>query len=106
MNDHTTTSKMAIYSKSSAIDKAISSIESGMHKNANQAAKAFGVDPTSIRNRIKGITEHKAVANSKTHQCLTAAAKQVLVDRINYLSLRQMPPTARIVKNLAKELRG
>ena len=42
-----------------------------------------------------------------THrQCLTNSQEKALVELINDLTSRRMPPTTAIVKNLAEEIRG
>ena len=94
------------YAKSDVIDKAVDSIRSGEFLNASQAAAHFGCDRTSISKRLKGQTCHKAHADSVGRQCLTDLQERELIRRINDLSESQMPPTSRIVRNFAEELKG
>ena len=43
---------------------------------------------------------------SVTRQCLPAIQEEVLIKQINSLTDRAMPPTAKIVRNLAEEVIG
>jgi hypothetical protein len=94
------------YSKSDRISKAIEAIERGDFKYSSHAAAEFKVSRSAVDRRRQGITQHKKSADSYARQCLTDVQEQLLIERINYLSMKNMPPTSRIVRNLAEELRG
>jgi hypothetical protein len=92
--------------KSTPIDLAVAAFKCGECRDYSQAAAKFGCDRTSVSKRIRLLTQPRHVADSLYRQCLTNEQEEVLIDRINYLSERQMPPTSSIVKNLAEEIRG
>jgi hypothetical protein len=97
---------MSISTKSIAIDAAVAAIKRGEFPDYSSVARIFGCDCTSISKRIRLLTRIWKEADSFSRQCLTDTQEQVLIDRINYLSERQMPPTSYIVKNFAEEIRG
>ena len=97
---------MASYANSSRIDLAVAVIERGEYSNYTSVALAFNCDRTSISKRIRLLIRNRREADSLFKQCLTNDQEQALIDRINYLSQKQIPPISRIVKNLAKEIRG
>ena len=45
-------------------------------------------------------------ATSEYHQCLTAAQEEALIELIDRLTNRGLPPTNCMVKNLAEEIIG
>jgi hypothetical protein len=97
---------MARSDKSDRINKAVAAIRSGEFTDYSKAAQHFNCDRTSISKRIRLLTHSRKDADSFWRQCLTDVQEQLLIDRINYLSERQMPPTSHIVKNLAEEICG
>jgi len=94
------------YAKSEAIDKAIAAIRRGEFSDYANAAKEYGCDRGALSWRIRGLTKSKKEADSFCRQCLTNEQEEVLIQRINDLTDRGMPPTSQIVKNLAEEIRG
>jgi hypothetical protein len=54
----------------------------------------------------RGITTSRKEAISEHHQNLTTLQEQTLIDHINRLTDRNLPPTAQIVQNIAKEMVG
>ena len=56
--------------------------------------------------RHKGISTSREQAISKHRKCLTNAQEEALISVINKLSIRGLPPTTQIVKNLAEEIIG
>jgi hypothetical protein len=97
---------MARISKSEAIDAAVAAIRRGEFTHYSQAAKYYKCDRTSVSKRIRGLTKTRKEANSFFLQCLTDTQEDVLIQRINRLTDRGMPPTSSIVKSLAEEIRG
>jgi hypothetical protein len=97
---------MAKTDLSARIAAAIHAIESGECADYTEAALKFEVDRTTISKRIRGITQSREDANLECRQCLTIAQEETLIQRINQLAERAMPPTSQIVRNLAEELRG
>ncbi len=92
------------YVKSSRIDAAIAAIQRGEFSDYASAAREHKCDRGALSRRIRGLTKSKE-ANSFWHQCLTIEQEEVLIDRINYLTDRSMPPTSHIVRNLVEEIR-
>jgi hypothetical protein len=92
--------------KSARIAKAIGDIRSGVCTDYSEAAEKWGVDRTTISKRIRGLTKSRKDADSFYRQCLTDTQERLLIDYINKLTDRGMPPTSHIVKNLAEEIRG
>jgi hypothetical protein len=94
------------YVKSSHIDAAIAAIQRGEFSDYANTAREHKCDRGALSRRIRGLTRSKKEANSFWHQCLTIEQEEVLIDRINLLTDRAMPPTSHIVKNLVEEIRG
>jgi hypothetical protein len=97
---------MARADKSAKVTAAVAAIQRGEYTDYSKAARAFKCDRTSISKRIRLLTRSRKEADSFWRQCLTDTQERILIDRINYLSQRQMPPTSHIVRNLAEEIRG
>ncbi len=94
------------YLKSKAVDAVVAAIQRGEFTDYSNAAKHFECSHSAVSRRVRGLTKTKKEANSFWHQCLTIEQEEVLIDRINYLTNRAMPPTSHIVRNLAEEIRG
>jgi len=91
--------------KSARINATVAAIKREEFTDYSKAARVFECDRTSISKRIRLLTRSDQDASSLYRQCLTNEQERVLIDRINYLSEQQMPPTSRIVRNLAKEIK-
>lgn len=70
------------------------------------AAKKYKCSRTAVSRRIRGLTKSKKEADYFWHQCLIIEQEEVLINRINTLTDRSMPPTIHIVRNFAEEIRG
>jgi hypothetical protein len=88
-------------------------IELAMADLANQdtpnymgTAKKYALNHTTLRRRYLGQQLSKEAAASQYRQCLTVIQEEVLIRQINSLTDRAMPPTAKIVRNLAEEIIG
>ena len=88
------------------IDNAIAWLQSQEKRNYSEAARRFNVERTTVARRFEGKTTSRAEANSEHRQLLTIAQEKTLIDRINNLTNRNMPPTSSMVKNMAEEIRG
>jgi hypothetical protein len=97
---------MARIDKSARVDKAVAAIKRGEFTNYAKAAENFECTRSAVSRRVRGLTKSRRDANSFWHQCLTIEQEETLIQRINYLTDRAMPPTSHIVKNLAEEIRG
>jgi Tc5 transposase DNA-binding domain len=94
------------YAKSKAIDAAVDAIQRGEFTDYASAAREYKCDRGAVSRRIRGLTKSKKQADSFWRQCLTDEQEEVLIQRINDLTDRGMPPTSQIVRNLAEEIRG
>src|SRR4051812_36521532 len=97
---------MARADKSAAISAAVAAIQSGEVADYSAAAAKFKCDRTAISKRIRGLTRSRKDVTAFWKQALTHAQEKVLIDRINYLTDRGLPPTSSIIKSLAEEIRG
>ena len=80
--------------------------ESQEKPNYKATAQEFNIGRTALSRRHQGKTTSRATANSKYRQLLTNAQEQQLINQINRLSVRHMPPTSQIVRNMAEITRG
>src|SRR5437016_1086408 len=87
-------------------EEAIADIDTQLLPNYNAAAKNMGIEPFDALSTAPRQTAVKASANSISRQCLTTAEEESLIGFINKLSIRGIPPTASIVRNLAEEMIG
>ena len=72
--------------------------------NFRGTARAFNVDRTTLQRRFEGTQRSIAESRSETHQRLTNGQEEVLINYINQLTERSMPPTSQLVKNFAEEI--
>jgi predicted GTPase len=72
--------------------------------NIKATAEKYNVKRTTLYNRWSGKSASRVTANSLYHQCLTNAQESVLIRQINFLTNRGLPPTSRIVRNMAEEI--
>ena len=69
-------------------------------------AKKYELDRSTLSRRHRGKTTSRKAAISEHHQNLTTLQEQTLIDHINRLTDRNLPLTAQIVRNIAKEMVG
>lgn len=86
------------------IKEALADLDTQETPNYSKAARDYGLERTTIMRRHKGKTRSRARFLSESSQCLTNEQEEVLIKHINRMTDRGMPPTAQIVKNLAKEI--
>ena len=67
-------------------------------------ARKHGVNDTTLRRRFRGNQLSHHAAASEYRQCLTHAQEEALIGAINSLTDRGIPPTSRMVRNLAEEM--
>jgi hypothetical protein len=75
-------------------------------RNYSQVAKKYGLERTTLSKRYKGETVSRKVFLSESRQCLTEAQEEALIEQINKLTDRHIPPTSQMVKNFAEEMIG
>jgi hypothetical protein len=88
------------------IPEAIADLESQEVPNVKATAEKYDVTRKTLENRWKGKSTSMEEAISTHRQCLTNSQERALIQLINRLTDRGMPPTTAIVKNLAEEIRG
>ena len=88
----------------SAIELALDDLKLQKKPNYSATARKFGVEHTTLAKRFKGKTVSRAIANSEHRQHLTMDQEKVLVEYINKLTDRGMPPTTQIVRNLVEKM--
>src|SRR5450756_2971681 len=88
------------------IEKALDALNAQLIPNYTEIGQKFGVERTTLMRRWKGICSSRAEATSLYHKLLTDTQEEALVDQINKLTTRGLPPTSHIVKNLAEEVIG
>jgi hypothetical protein len=74
--------------------------------NIPATATKYNLVYTTLLRRFKGETTSKEECISMHRQALTSSQEKALIHLINRLTDRNLPPTPRIVKNLAEEIRG
>ena len=86
------------------IEAAIADLESQDRQNIAATAKKWGVARETLSKRFRGETVSNQEANSYARRQLTDTQEKTLIQYINKLSNRGLPPTPQIVKNLAEEI--
>jgi transposase-like protein len=86
--------------------KALAEIESSSKPNYTEIAKKHSLVPSTLLRRVQGKTTSRADFQSQVHQCLTNAQERILINQINRLTERGIPPTSQMVKNFAEEMIG
>ena len=86
------------------IEAAIADLESQDRQNIAATAKKWGVARETLSKRFRGKTVSNQEANSYARRQLTDTQEKTLIQYINKLSNRGLPPTPQIVKNLAEEI--
>ena len=89
----------------SPIDAAIDDLKSQKTPLFRATAKKYGVDKQTLWRRFYG-ESLSTQEYHETRQLLSNPQERVLVDRINTLSERGMPPTNAIVTSLATKIIG
>jgi uncharacterized protein YoaH (UPF0181 family) len=92
--------------KSARIAVAITVIQSGEFIDYSKVVAKFEVDRTTLSKRIRSLTRSREEAISFFLEALTNEQEEVLIERINKLTNRGIPPTSSIVKILIEEIKG
>ena len=88
------------------IDLAVADLHQQEKPNFKATARKHVVNNTTLKRRYQGRQLSKQAASSEYRQCLTFAQEETLIDLINSLTDRGIPPTSQIVRNLAQEMIG
>jgi Tc5 transposase DNA-binding domain len=95
MSEPTTEARMAL---------ALADLSKQSIPNFLGTSKKYNVNRTTLSRRFKGTQRSQRDFHSESIQCLTAAQEAVVVGFINEFTNRYVPPTSRIVKNVAEEV--
>ena len=88
------------------MEKALDALDRQLIPNYAEMGKKYGIERTTLMRRHKGISTSKREATSTYHKLLTDTQEEALIDQINKLTTRGLPPTTHIVRNLAEEMIG
>ena len=88
------------------MEKALSALSEQLIPNYTQIAMKYAIHRTTLMRRHQGKTSSRTQATSLYHKLLTDTQEEALIDQINKLTIRGLPPTSYIVKNLVEEIRG
>ena len=83
-----------------AIKKAIDDLDSQEAPNYVATAKKYEIDRRTLMRRHKGLSRSIQEAHSESQTLLTPTQEAVLIEHINTLSSRGLPPTPQFVRNL------
>jgi ATP-dependent protease Clp ATPase subunit len=100
------TSKLNKMGNDEDMEKALDALNTQLVTNYSYIAKKFNVSRTQLMRRHKGICVSRSEATSIYHRLLTNTQEEALIEQINKLTARGLPPTSQIVKNLAEEIIG
>ena len=95
---------MATSTHDALIELAMAGLAKQDKPNYLATSKKYGVARITLRDRYTGLSLSKQAAASKYRQCFTFVQEEVLIQHINSLTDRGIPPTSRIVRNLAEEM--
>ena len=88
------------------IEAAIADLESQDRQNIAATTRAWGIARETLSKRFRGRTGSNEDATSYARRQLTDVQEKTLIEYINKLSDRGLPPTPQIVKKLAEEIAG
>lgn len=86
------------------IELAIAQLKQQDRPNVAATARAHVVAESTLRDRWRGKSMSKRAAASEYRQRLTFGQEEALIQQINQLTDRGIPPTPRIVRNMAEEM--
>ena len=95
---------MATSTHDALIELTVADLAKQAKPNYLANSEKYGVARITLRDRFTGLSLSKQAAASKYRQCLTLVQNEVLTQHINSLTDRGIPPTSRIVRNLAEEM--
>ena len=86
-----------------AISAAIIDLKSQAAPNYAATAKKFNIDRNTLQRRFESQTTSNSMAHIESQGLLDTAQERVLIECINKLSARGLPPTPGIIENLVQE---
>jgi hypothetical protein len=87
-----------------AMKAALAEVEASSKPNYTEIAGKYKLGRHAVSRRHQGKTTSRTKYVSNHQQCLTDIQEQILIDQINHLTDRGMPPTSQMVKNFAEEI--
>jgi hypothetical protein len=85
-------------------DKAIDDLKCQRIPNIAQTAKKYNLNRSTLSRRFAGKTVSRQISTSEYHKLLTDTQEEVLLDYLNKLTIRGLPPTPRMVENLVFDI--
>lgn len=95
---------MASTTNNTALELALTSLRSQDIPNYRATALKYHVDRSTLRRRFLGLQTSAAVASSMYLQRLSTSQEKTLIEQINRLTDRGIPPTSQMVKNMAEAM--
>jgi hypothetical protein len=86
------------------MELALADLKQQEKPNVLHTAKKISLAESTLRKRWQGKSMSQQAANSEYKQRLTDAQETMLVQQINRLTDRGLPPTSSIVRSLAEEM--
>lgn len=86
------------------IERAIAHLNAQKKPNISEASRLYDVSRSTLSRRFAGKTTSRAEKVETCNMKLSRAQEDVLVGHINKLADRGLPPTPRMVENLAREI--
>jgi hypothetical protein len=85
--------------------EALRSLKPGEKPNISLVARTYGVDRSNLSKRFRGITGSKEVQYNN-QRLLSKEQSRALINWINQLTERGLPPTNSMLENFAREISG
>jgi hypothetical protein len=86
------------------MNDALAQLAAESQPDFSAAAREHDLEPTTLSKRFHGKTTSRAEACSEKRQLLTIAQEEALIDQSNKLTVRGLPLSSQIVKNLATDI--
>ena len=102
----------AIFSKpptiinTEALSATIADLRSQKKPNFFATAKRHGIDRTTLQRRFQNKQTPRSISHIEAQKHLSVKMEEVLIERINTLSARGLPPTPQFIANMVLELSG
>ena len=97
---------MASTTNNTALELALTYLRSQDIPNYRATALKYHVDRSTLRRRFSGLQTSAAVTSSMYLQRLSTSQEKTLIEQINRLTDRGIPPTSQMVKNMAEAMIG
>jgi hypothetical protein len=88
------------------MEEALALCDRELIPNYSEIARNYPFDRTTLMRRHQARTTSRQEAIYLYHSVLSKDQEEALIAQINKLSVRGLPPTTQIVKNLAEEIVG